>query len=995
MGEPRLYTSIMVSSTFTDLEEHRGHAISAIQRLRFHAEAMEFSGANSAEDVLGKSLEMVNDAAAYVGVISLKYGQVPECPERNPDGLSLVELEFNEATRLGRPILLFVMGDKHTGVREDFESDSEKLKKLNAFRQRAKLMKPDGKINRVYEMFESPEDFALKAATAIALLVAGLKQPGNERAGPNKSREEPSRPAPPELCATPPYRGSHPLVGRKAQLGTLDDWSAAADPNPVLLFEAMGGSGKSLLTWHWTTVHAPKRREWAGRFWYSFYEKGAVMSDFCCQALSYMMGRPVDEFRKQPMSKLASQLLEQLNAKPWLIVLDGLERVLVAYHRYDAAQLRDEEVDQATDQIGKREPRRAIRREDDGLLELLAGAAPSKVLISSRLTPLALLSASDTPIIGVRQESLPGLRPEDAEDMLRACGLKGDGAAMRAYLQSNCDCHPLVIGVIAGLINKFARAPGNFDKWVSDAKGGAGLNLSKLDLVQKRNHILSHAIESLDAAELGILQLLSLFPRAADYSVLLELGMGSGAFDADGLDMGIQTLRESGLIQYDDGTGYDLHPVVRGFVSGQMDVETAGIVGNVLIDHFTALHHTPWENAKTLADLETGINLIQVLLRLGRYDEAFASYMGGFSSSLLFNLGQYCIAKELLRPIFTKGWLSDPGLTDRYDISSAISEAAVSMIDDDPDLSLKMLHRSIRISIDDDEYWRIPSVLRNLSSIMRHNDNLYNSHKVGLLSVRSVAMYKSGEELFGSQIRVYDALVTIGDFEGAAKVSDYLRDGPRPSKRGLYRPGDFECGIARELFYKNELTEDIVEEARLITKTNTSRSGLEAIEFFSGMWALEQGRNEAALKCFDSYIDLLGEHQEDSDDVEIWRGLVRFRLGEACEARDIAQRFEVAEKTAALALAELWHELGDYERGVNYALKAHKWATADGEPYVHAYWLKRTRALLEKFGSPLPEVPKFDLAAHPPFEWEADLEKMIVKYEAEAEAKADASERDD
>ena len=53
--------------------------------------------------------------------------------------------------------------------------------------------------------------------------------------------------------------------------------------------------------------------------------------------------------------ELSERLLRQLQARPWLLVLDGLERVLVAYHRYDAAQLADEEAGR-TDQIARRDP---------------------------------------------------------------------------------------------------------------------------------------------------------------------------------------------------------------------------------------------------------------------------------------------------------------------------------------------------------------------------------------------------------------------------------------------------------------------------------------------------------------------------------------------------------------------------------------------------------------------------------------------------------------
>ena len=75
--------------------------------------AMENDTAKSDVDVVDSSLQMVADASAYIGVISRKYGQTPLCPDRNPKGVSITELEYDEAQELHRPILLFIMGDKH------------------------------------------------------------------------------------------------------------------------------------------------------------------------------------------------------------------------------------------------------------------------------------------------------------------------------------------------------------------------------------------------------------------------------------------------------------------------------------------------------------------------------------------------------------------------------------------------------------------------------------------------------------------------------------------------------------------------------------------------------------------------------------------------------------------------------------------------------------------------------------------------------------------
>jgi len=75
LGEPKNYRAIMLSSTFTDLSEHRQGAIEAISKLDYMPKVMEHTGARADDDVIESSLNMVRDSTAYVGVISLKYGQ--------------------------------------------------------------------------------------------------------------------------------------------------------------------------------------------------------------------------------------------------------------------------------------------------------------------------------------------------------------------------------------------------------------------------------------------------------------------------------------------------------------------------------------------------------------------------------------------------------------------------------------------------------------------------------------------------------------------------------------------------------------------------------------------------------------------------------------------------------------------------------------------------------------------------------------------------------
>ena len=145
------------------------------------------------------------------------------------------------------------------------------------------------------------------------------------------------------------------------------------------------------------------------------------------------------------------------------------------------------------------------------------GAVMADVLVSSRLTPRVLLNQARQPIAGVKRVTLPGLRPADAERLLRSCGINGDSAAIRGYLTTNCDNHPLVIGVLAGLIGDYLPDRGNFDAWSTDQ--GDRLDLARLDLVQRRNHLLRAALDALPEQGRQLLSTLALLSEPVDYEM--------------------------------------------------------------------------------------------------------------------------------------------------------------------------------------------------------------------------------------------------------------------------------------------------------------------------------------------------------------------------------------------------------------------------------------------------------------------------------------------
>ena len=249
----------MVSSTFKDLEEHRAKLIKTLHRQKLFAIEIEDRSSKPDDDVIPSSLNMVRDASGYIGLTSHRYGQVPEDDERNPGAYSMTRLGFEEAKRLGLPTLIFVMGADHPVKAGDVEIGPEKRVNLEAFRQRAE----DG---RIYVGFENLEEFVRQAihnVSNLAEFLDGQAEPVTTNVpdrSPVLATTEPEPdviPSPPAVYAEPAYIGSHEFVGCNAQLEVLNDWAAPADAHPVLLYEAIGGAGKSMLTWEWVTNIPP------------------------------------------------------------------------------------------------------------------------------------------------------------------------------------------------------------------------------------------------------------------------------------------------------------------------------------------------------------------------------------------------------------------------------------------------------------------------------------------------------------------------------------------------------------------------------------------------------------------------------------------------------------------------------------------------------------------------------------------------------------------
>jgi hypothetical protein len=138
-----------------------------------------------------------------------------------------------------------------------------------------------------------------------------------------KLHRKTSIPSPPEPYIAHPYTllQSRELIGRQAELNALTDWvvnpASEAFAARVFCFVAIGGMGKSALTWKWFNQIAPNEMKLlAGRLWWSFYESDADFENFLIRALCYVGGESEEAVRALPWHEREAQLLRHLDEEP-------------------------------------------------------------------------------------------------------------------------------------------------------------------------------------------------------------------------------------------------------------------------------------------------------------------------------------------------------------------------------------------------------------------------------------------------------------------------------------------------------------------------------------------------------------------------------------------------------------------------------------------------------------------------------------------------------
>jgi tetratricopeptide (TPR) repeat protein len=1059
--------NVFIGSTIHDLPQHRQQVLHACARQSMDALLPDPGGA------LAESLRLLDQADVYLGVWAHRYG-----PLAKGHQFSSAELEYSRAVERGLPRLIFLMHPEHPIKASDVETGpgADKLKTL-----RARLTMGD------FNTFESPQELRQHVINRLST----LREP--DLTAFHYVHDIPDPPAP---YIAHPYTLLHTrdLVGRQAELNLLTDWVTDKLPGTyqvpgssprILNVVAIGGMGKSALTWKWFNEIAPQEmRPLAGRLWWSFYESDARFENFVTRALAYVepeleRGSPpapgssrlelrhnlsqhfnVDELRtlcfslgiededlpgrksgmvrelirhcerhgrtpelldlarqarphvnwivpatlsqrlgaiqKIPPPEREARLLRALDRHPYLLVLDGLERITIAHARMDAARLADDDLDQRTANAvagawglpqsavqsftGQHRLRKSADPRAGAFLRKLARVRASRVLVSTRLYPAELQMPTGYPCPGSDAIFLYGLSDDDALNLWRAFGVSGSRGAMLPLFRT-FDSHPLLLQALAREVARDRRAPGDFDRWRADH---ADFDPFRLPLVQVKSHVLAFALRGLDANLRRALHTIAAFRMAATYDTLTALLMGAGKPfpDENALDAALTELEDRGLLGWDKRANrYDLHPIVRGVVWSGLEERARQDVYKALHAHFEALPAIDdWRQVNSLEDLTPAIELYNTLIGLGRYDDAYRLFYERLERATHFRLSASRQRAELLEMLFPDGLEQLPRLDSlAWQALSLNALATAYHLSGQPERAASLFHRYISISEDRDDQREISIGLCNLAEALRLSGALRESEAA---ACRALLISREQGDRFWEAYSLSEMGLTLAA-RGAAD------DSKAALERSLQivvvqNHTQFEGAVNAYLAQRALWLDDLVPLAHADRAWELAHVQRYEADFIRA--ARLQGAAVLALN------PLTGSGQTlDKADERLHHALTRARavnrvkeelaalvslselrrrqstLGTARELLDDAWEpaargpYLLLAADAYNVLAQIERDAGDEAAAVEAAREAYRRAWCDGPPFAYHWGLETARGHLEALGAEEPhDLPPFD-----------------------------------
>ena len=151
LGPKKQHVPVFLGSTYEDLKEHRNAVRDTLHKIEVIVRCMEYFGSKPGSPK-NECLKSVQSCKAYIGIFAMRYGNIDE-----ETGKSITHLEYEEASRLGLPILVYLIDEQNQPILPKYVEMGEKAKLLQE-------LKTELKKKYVVSFFTTPEDLAKRIA---------------------------------------------------------------------------------------------------------------------------------------------------------------------------------------------------------------------------------------------------------------------------------------------------------------------------------------------------------------------------------------------------------------------------------------------------------------------------------------------------------------------------------------------------------------------------------------------------------------------------------------------------------------------------------------------------------------------------------------------------------------------------------------------------------------------------------------------------------------
>jgi hypothetical protein len=165
------------------------------------------------------------------------------------------------------------------------------------------------------------------------------KKEEKKEATPLKTAPLTKKPSSMQPFIAHPYPMQENFTGRDDERKMLSDWFEQGE-KPMLALIAIGGMGKSSLAWKWVQDDViAKEKTPEGLIWWSFYDRESSFDSFISRSLEYASGGEIKPGDIKSIRERMDKLYQILRERRFLLILDGVERLLRHYARLDAAYI--------------------------------------------------------------------------------------------------------------------------------------------------------------------------------------------------------------------------------------------------------------------------------------------------------------------------------------------------------------------------------------------------------------------------------------------------------------------------------------------------------------------------------------------------------------------------------------------------------------------------------------------------------------------------------